>query len=557
MASSRLIVSSIKDIIPSQKHIFPELSKLTDHYYHKSRQLLGTLSQFEELERAHICSYIAVNKLKRKLNLPNPSCEMIALPPKKFNKLRIQIENVLLNATPRKTKLSSGIISRPTSPIISSNINTDTTTTLNAVKIPTPSLSPDHNDSQLASPQSKTTSRIISKPKNPNAIVSSNSIEPKMTPSKRIFDDEEVGYGDINGFLEHQKLGQKLANRKGIANLTENLRLLAPSKSNALMSSQTPLKRRKISSLGTPSKYAESNEDNDDNSDNKRKPNIFNSPSGGDIINISSSEPTPIKGRTLRNHIHHNNNNNNTNNQLNASEKNSHLKNRLIEKQNPDLESNTAFSSSSAAVSPINRAKRHQYSPRKSSPLKSELPPTYTPEASQAPSESKKVQTRDIIVMCNALKFPSKITHKVLATFESFKSKIKEEWGFLCGLIMVVFFRIFNDQLNRKIGLRAKFYQKLLKWQRGGLTVDGLKHWNNLTEWMVLDTEGWIKKLEIKFNFNNGKGGADGDLLGKQIKYLYSTADMLNPEVDYLNKFYTVKYDKWISKVKADIMAIE
>lgn len=195
----------------------------------------------------------------------------------------------------------------------------------------------------------------------------------------------------------------------------------------------------------------------------------------------------------------------------------------------------------SKAGSRVGSPAKHRYSPRKSSPLKG----TLKAEEIELETQSKNVTTEDLVEICNTIKFPKEVTYRVIACYESYASKIKDDWGFCCGLIIAVFLRLFSHQLETRLGLRSRFFKVLLKWQRGGLRSDEMKKRLVLTENMLLSSEDWIEKLPEKYS--------QEETINKNFRFLYTAGSMLTPQNDYLNQYHTSQFNTWVAQVKADI----
>ena len=211
----------------------------------------------------------------------------------------------------------------------------------------------------------------------------------------------------------------------------------------------------------------------------------------------------------------------------------------------------------------VNKRAKHRHSPRKSSPLKSQLD-TQDP-LPKSNVNSDEVATNDIIEICNIFKFPSTIAYQILTCFKFFSPKIKDKWGFVCGLLVIVYTRVFNQQIRKRIDLKGKFHERLLKWQRGGMTFSDLSRWTKLSESMLLDTEDWIHQIEITYNYRDcavnesdyEDDSLDDSKINDNIRFLYTCGGMINSGKDYLSKYHTMKYDDWGKRVKFDIIAMK
>lgn len=104
------VKQSIKDVLPSVPEPYPpKLVSFADSLYSLSVQKQPVLPNRAEIARFHICAYLAVEKYKDSLNLPEPEISKIPVQPRVVNKIMDDFRVNLLNGvrSPASSPVSS------------------------------------------------------------------------------------------------------------------------------------------------------------------------------------------------------------------------------------------------------------------------------------------------------------------------------------------------------------------------------------------------------------------------------------------------------------------
>lgn len=97
MASSNLVASALKDVLPGYDGPMPqELVTLAGNYLSLAQRKISGLKPDEEAARPIVCAHLAVEKLASSLKLPAPSGDRAPVQPKIFHRLLDMFRNVLI-----------------------------------------------------------------------------------------------------------------------------------------------------------------------------------------------------------------------------------------------------------------------------------------------------------------------------------------------------------------------------------------------------------------------------------------------------------------------------
>ncbi|CCE80257.1 Piso0_003361 [Millerozyma farinosa CBS 7064] len=113
--SGNQVKQSIKDVIPAFQGSYPpQLISFAEYLYSSSLQRLPMIANKGEVARYHLCAYLAVEKYRETLSLPEPSDQMIPVKPSFRQKLLDDFRALLVyqeksasvtpRSSPRKSK---------------------------------------------------------------------------------------------------------------------------------------------------------------------------------------------------------------------------------------------------------------------------------------------------------------------------------------------------------------------------------------------------------------------------------------------------------------------
>lgn len=151
--------------------------------------------------------------------------------------------------------------------------------------------------------------------------------------------------------------------------------------------------------------------------------------------------------------------------------------------------------------------------------------------------KSKAITSHTVVTICNNCYIPEQLTRQILVFYSRFYFNQSSHWGFLIGLVAVVYSNLNAREVLQRPELKRALLSNLHKLQSGGLTLDQIGEWVSKVQSTYGDIK-WIRYASYdnqRINDNIIGGFAS---LGSFLQH------------DYLSEKYQQQWDMWRSDMQ-------
>lgn len=178
-----------------------------------------------------------------------------------------------------------------------------------------------------------------------------------------------------------------------------------------------------------------------------------------------------------------------------------------------------------------------------STPRKRGRPPKQDSDSlnSPQPRKSKKLLTsHELVTFCNRFYIPEHLTQKLLLMYHKYRANQGSSWGFLVGLVGVVYYKLNIVEITEKLGLWTKVIKNLHRWQNGGLTHKEVDHWVSKVTALYGEVK-WIREAEYENTHMTHKVTLQ--------ESVFSSLGSFTNNPDYLSEKATINWVNWCKEM--------
>lgn len=180
-------------------------------------------------------------------------------------------------------------------------------------------------------------------------------------------------------------------------------------------------------------------------------------------------------------------------------------------------------------------------------------PPTPTKRGRPAKSEEEQLETQqhkkskklltsyELVTFCNKFYIPEHLTQKILNMFYKYRANQGSSWGFLVGLVGIVYYKLNVVEITNKLGLWTKVVKNLHRSQNGGLTHKEVDEWVSKVTNLYGEVK-WIREAEFETT----------NLVHKvtEEESVFSSLGSFTNKPDYLSGKSTARWENWCKDMK-------